>query len=88
MAFGFARLRVWSVRHRRLGPPLWLLIRRSLEQVPEVQFHFSNAKPDTPLWTMALVTGVRWRVEEFFQDAKGHLGMAQSVGPHTGPMAR
>ena len=25
---------------------------------------------------MAHVTGVRWRVEEFFEDAKGQLGMA------------
>ncbi|OFX13823.1 MAG: hypothetical protein A2Z18_02370 [Armatimonadetes bacterium RBG_16_58_9] len=77
LAFEFARLRVWSVRHRRLGPPLWLLIRCSLERVPEIKFYFSNAKPDMPLRTMALVTGVRWRVEEFFEDAKGQLGMAQ-----------
>ena len=77
VAFEFARLRVWSVRHRRTGPPLWLLIRRSLEQVPEIKFYFSNAETNTPLRTMALVTGVRWRVEEFFEDAKGQLGMSQ-----------
>ena len=28
------------------------------------------------LRTMALVTGTRWRVEEFFEDAKGQLGMS------------
>jgi SRSO17 transposase len=77
LAFEFARLRVWSVRHRRAGPPLWLLIRRSLERVPEVKYYLSNAERDTPLRTMAQVTGVRWRVEEFFKDAKGQLGMAQ-----------
>jgi SRSO17 transposase len=77
LAFEFARLRVWSVRHRRAGPPLWLLVRRSLERVPEVKYYFSNAEPDVPLRTMAQVTGVRWRVEEFFEDAKGQLGMAQ-----------
>ena len=70
-------MRVWSVRHRHAGPPLWLLIRRSLERVPEVKYYLSNAEPDTPLETMALVTGVRWRVEEFFEDGKGQLGMAQ-----------
>ena len=70
-------MRVWPVRHRRAGPPLWLLIRRSLERVPEIKFYFSNAAPDTPLRTMAQVTGVRWRVEEFFEDAKGQLGMSQ-----------
>jgi SRSO17 transposase len=77
LAFEFARLRVWSVRHRRAGPVLWLLIRRSLEAAPEVKYYLSNAGPDVPLRTMAQVTGVRWRVEEFFEDAKGQLGMSQ-----------
>jgi len=77
LAFEFARMRVWSVRHRHAGPPLWLLVRRSLERVPEVKYYLSNAAPDMPLEPMALVTGVRWRVEEFFEDGKGHLGMAQ-----------
>ena len=77
LAFEFARLRVWSVRHRHAGPQLWLLIRRSLERVPEVKYYLSNAAPDTPLRTMAEVTGMRCRVEEFFEDAKGQLGMTQ-----------
>jgi SRSO17 transposase len=76
LAFEFARLRVWSVRHRHAGPQVWLLIRRSLEPVPEVKYYISNAAPDVPLETMALVTGSRWPVEEFFEDAKGKLGMA------------
>jgi SRSO17 transposase len=77
LVFAFARMRVWSVRHRHAGPQIWLLFRRSLEPVPEVKCYVSNAEPDTPLETMALVTGARWRVEEFFEDAKGQLGMAQ-----------
>jgi SRSO17 transposase len=77
LAFEFIRVRIWSVRHRQAGPALWLLIRRSLERVPEVKYYLSNAEPDVPLRTMAQVTGVRWRVEEFFEDAKGQLGMAQ-----------
>jgi SRSO17 transposase len=76
LAFEFARLRVWSVRHRHAGPQVWLLIRRSLEPVPEVKYYLSNAAPEVPLETMALVTGSRWPVEEFFEDAKGKLGMA------------
>jgi SRSO17 transposase len=76
LAFEFARLRVWAMRHRRAGPQIWLLIRRSLEPVPEVKCYISNAAADVPLETMALVTGARWPVEEFFEDAKGKLGMA------------
>ena len=77
LAFEFTRLRVWSVRHRRAGPQLWLLIRRSLARVPEVKYYVSNAEPEVPLDTLALVTGVRWRVEEFLEDAKGQLGMSE-----------
>jgi len=76
LALEFARLRVWSVRHRRAGPQVWLVIRRSLEAVPEVKYYVSNAERDVTLETMAMVTGSRWRVEEFFEDAKGQLGMA------------
>jgi SRSO17 transposase len=76
LAFAFARLRVWSVRHRRAGPQVWLLIRRSLEAKPEVKYYVCNADADVPLETMALVSGSRWRVEEFLEDAKGQLGMA------------
>ncbi len=75
LMFEFARLRVWSVRHRHVGPQGWLLIRRSLEPVPEVKYYFSHAETNVPLKTMALVTGSRWRVEEFLEDAKGQLGM-------------
>jgi SRSO17 transposase len=77
LVFQFARLRIWSVRHRHAGPPLWLLMRRSLGAEPEVNYYLSNAAEDTPLETMALVSGSRGRVEEFFEDAKGQLGMAQ-----------
>ena len=77
LTFEFARVRIWSVRHRHAGPPLWFLVRRSLERVPEVKYYLSNAEPAVPLEPMALVTGVRWRVEEFFEDGKGQLGMAQ-----------
>jgi len=76
LTFEFARLRIWSVRHRHAGPELWLLIRRTLGRVPEVKYYLSNAATETPLEPMAQVTGVRWRVEEFFEDAKGQLGMA------------
>jgi SRSO17 transposase len=77
LAFTFARLRVWAVRHRRPGPGCWLILRRSLEPDGELKYYLSNAAADEPLETMALVTGSRYSVEEFFGEAKGDLGMAQ-----------
>jgi SRSO17 transposase len=77
LVFEFARVRVWAVRHRKPGPAIWLLLRRSLGPDPEVKYYVSNAEEEMALEPMALVTGTRIRVEEFFQDGKSYLGMAQ-----------
>jgi SRSO17 transposase len=77
LVFEFAAVRVWAVRHRKPGPPIWLMIRRSLRPDPEIKYYVSNAAVDTRLETMALVSGCRFRVEEFFEDGKSYLGMAQ-----------
>ena len=76
LAFQFARVRVWAMRHKKPGPPVWLVIRRSLADDPEVKYYVSNADENTPLETLALMTGTRWRVEEFFEDGKGDFGMS------------
>jgi len=34
LVFEFAAVRVWSMRHRKPGPPAWLFIRRSLGEKP------------------------------------------------------
>jgi SRSO17 transposase len=76
LAFEFARVRVWAMRHKKAGPPVWLVIRRSLADDPEVKYYVAGADESTPLETLALVTGTRWRVEEFLEDGKGNFGMA------------
>jgi SRSO17 transposase len=77
LVFEFAAVRVWSVRHREAGPPIWLMIRRSLGADSEIKYYVSNAAADTRLETLALVSGCRYRVEEFFEEGKSYLGMAQ-----------
>jgi SRSO17 transposase len=77
LVFGFAAVRVWGMRHRKPGPPCWLLIRRSLGAEPELKYYVSNAGADAPLSTLALVACTRYRVEEFLEDSKSYLGMAQ-----------
>jgi SRSO17 transposase len=73
----FAAIRVWGIRHRKPGPPSWLLIRRSLGPKPELKYYVSNADAATPLPTLALVACTRCRVEEFLEDCKSYLGMTQ-----------
>jgi SRSO17 transposase len=77
LVFEFAAVRVWAVRHQKSGPPIWLVIRRSLETDPEIKYYVSNAGVDTLLETFALVSSCRFRVEEFFEEGKSYLGMAQ-----------
>jgi SRSO17 transposase len=76
LVFEFAVMRAWAMRHDRPGPPVWLLFRRSLGKKPQVWYYVSNADENTPWEHMAMVTGARIRVEEYFEDAKMHLGMA------------
>src|SRR5262249_52071599 len=77
LVFEFAAIRVWGLRHRKPGPPSWLLIRRSLGAEPELKYYVSNADAVTPLATLALVACTRCRVEEFLEDSKSYLGMTQ-----------
>ena len=75
LVFEYVILRVWAMRHDKPGPPIWLIIRRSLDG-KETWYYVSNADEQTPWETLALVTGTRFRVEEYFEDGKTHLGMA------------
>jgi SRSO17 transposase len=77
LCFEFAAVRVWAVRHREPGPPIWLVIRRSLEPEPEVKYYVSDADAATPLGVMAEVACTRHAVEDYFEDGKSYLGMAQ-----------
>ncbi len=54
-----------------------MLIRRSLEETPEVKYYVSNGDAETPLSVMALVACTRHQVEDFFEDTKGYLGLSQ-----------
>jgi SRSO17 transposase len=75
LVFEYARLRVWAVRHRRPGPAVWLVLQRSVDAPGEIKVWVSNADERTPLATLALAGATRFRVELFFEEAKGELGM-------------
>jgi SRSO17 transposase len=77
LVFEFAAVRAWAMRDQKPGPPVWLLIRRSLEETPEVKYYISNGGAETTLEVLALVACSRFRVEEFFEACKSYLGMAQ-----------
>jgi SRSO17 transposase len=77
LTFEFAAVRVWAVRHGDAGAPIWLLVRRSWEATPEIKYYVSNGAAATPLEVLAQVACTRHEIEEYFEDAKSYLGMAQ-----------
>src|SRR5262245_35911347 len=80
VAFEFAAVRVWAMRGQGAGPPIWLLIRRPVGGEGEAKYYVSNASARTGLEVLALVSGCRVRVEEYFEDGKGYLGMGHYEG--------
>ena len=71
----FAFRRVIAVRDELPGPDVWLVLRRSLEEEPQLKTYLSNAAADIPCTELVRVAGMRWPVETAIEDGKDNLGM-------------
>ncbi len=78
--FDFAFLRVVEKRCGLPGRDAWLMVRRSIDQSPEIKYYLSNAPADVDLERMAAVGSERWRVESAIKEAKGQTGLDESEG--------
>jgi len=56
---------------------VWLLIRRTLGDEPQYSFFISNASASTRLKTLVWLSGLRWAIEQCFEENKSELGMDQ-----------
>jgi len=54
---------------------VWLLIRRTLSDDPEYSYFISNASSSTRLKKLVWLSGLRWAIEQCFEEAKTELGM-------------
>jgi SRSO17 transposase len=54
---------------------VWLLIRRTLEDEPQYSFFISNASTSARLKEMVWLSGMRWAIEQCFEETKSELGM-------------
>jgi len=54
---------------------VWLLIRRTLDDDPQYSYFISNASSSTRLKTHVWLSGLRWAIEQCFEEAKSELGM-------------
>lgn len=54
---------------------VWLIIRRTLGENPIYSYYISNAMGSTRLKSFVWLSGVRWAIEQCFEEAKTELGM-------------
>jgi SRSO17 transposase len=80
IAYAFARQRVTLCKEDLPDRTVWLVIKRSLGAEPTDVYYISNAPVSTPLRTFVWLSGVRWAVEQCFEESKTELGMAHYEG--------
>jgi SRSO17 transposase len=64
---------------------VWMIIKRTVGSSPEYYYYISNAPVSTKLNTFVWLSGIRWSVEQCFQECKSGLGMGDyEVRKYTG----
>jgi SRSO17 transposase len=54
---------------------VWLIIRRTMGDDPTYSYYVSNAPISTRLKTFVWLSGIRWAIEQCFEETKTELGM-------------
>ena len=54
---------------------VWLIIRRTIEDQPVYKYYLSNASVSARLSLFVWLSGIRWAVEQCFEETKSELGM-------------
>ena len=62
---------------REPGKGYWLLVRRSIAQPEELAYYVCYGPGETTLEELVKVAGIRWSIEDCFEEAKGQVGLDQ-----------
>jgi len=76
MVYAFARQRVTLCQEGLPERTVWLVIKRTVGADPVYAYAISKAPASTPLRTLVWLSGVRWAIEQCFEEGKTELGMA------------
>jgi SRSO17 transposase len=76
IVYEFARQRVTLCKDGLPERTVWLVIKRSLGAEPTYSYYISNAPASTSLRTFVWLSGLRWAIEQCFEEGKTELGMA------------
>jgi SRSO17 transposase len=73
--YEFHKRQVILSRHGLPEKTVWLVIKRTLGDDPRYSYYISNAPASTRLKTFVWLSGIRWAIEQCFEEAKSELGM-------------
>jgi SRSO17 transposase len=74
--YAFARQRVTLCKAGLPERTVWLVLKRTVAAAPSYAYAISNAPVSTPLHTFVWLSGLRWAMEQCFEESKTELGMA------------
>jgi SRSO17 transposase len=75
IVYEFTRRRVILSADGLPQKTVWLLIRRTLGDDTQYSYFISNASSSARLKTLVWLSGLRWAIEQCFEEAKTELGM-------------
>jgi SRSO17 transposase len=75
IAYEFARQRVTLWKDGLPDRTVWLVIKRTVGAAPSYSYAISNAPASTPWRLLVWLSGVRWAIEQCFEESKTALGM-------------
>ena|SRR5436853_3498507 len=75
ITYEFARKRIMLCKEGQPTTAVWLLIKRTLGAHPRYWYYLSNAPLSAPLRLFVWLSGVRWAIEQCFEETKTELGM-------------
>jgi SRSO17 transposase len=75
IVYEFARTRVTLCKEDLPERTVWLVIKRTVGAEPAYSYYISNAPVSTPWHTFVWLSGLRWAIEQCFEESKTELGM-------------
>ena len=75
--YEFTKRRIVLSRQGLPRKTVWLLIRRTIGEEPQYSYFISNAPVSVRLPTLIWLSGLRWAIEQCFEETKTELGMDQ-----------
>jgi len=75
--YEFTKRRVVIAKNKSPSKTVWLIIKRTLDDKPVYKYYISNALMSTRLKTFVWLSGLRWPIEQCFEETKTDLGMDQ-----------